>query len=90
MTKKLFLLLILSILFITSSCIHFKSDATDVDKYWLPLDKNKTYVLYCTWANEATSAGTAVQMLNMGFKKVYALKGGWKAWLDEDYPQDTY
>ena len=45
MTKKLFLLLILSILFITSSCIHFKSDATDVDKYWLPLDKNKTYVL---------------------------------------------
>jgi hypothetical protein len=45
MIKKIFLLLILSFLFITSSCIIFKSDATDVDKYWLPLDKNKTYVL---------------------------------------------
>jgi rhodanese-related sulfurtransferase len=38
--------------------------------------------------NEATSAGVALQLMARGYKKVYALKGGWKAWDLAKYPVD--
>jgi 3-mercaptopyruvate sulfurtransferase SseA len=28
----------------------------------------------------------AQELFSLGFKKVYALKGGWKEWVDEKYP----
>jgi rhodanese-related sulfurtransferase len=28
----------------------------------------------------------ARQFISMGFGKVYALKGGWKEWVDADFP----
>jgi 3-mercaptopyruvate sulfurtransferase SseA len=27
-------------------------------------------------------------MMDMGFMKVYALKGGWREWLKADYPTE--
>jgi len=36
--------------------------------------------------NEATSASVALQLTGRGYKKVYALKGGWRDWEAAKYP----
>ena len=36
--------------------------------------------------NEATSARVALTLMNMGYTRVYALKGGWHEWQDRGYP----
>jgi 3-mercaptopyruvate sulfurtransferase SseA len=36
--------------------------------------------------NEATSASVALQFMAKGYKKLYALKGGWRAWEAAKYP----
>jgi rhodanese-related sulfurtransferase len=38
--------------------------------------------------NEATSAGQARKFMNNGYAKVYALKGGWKEWVNAGYPTE--
>ena len=53
-----------------------------MDKY----PRDKTIVLYCAWADEATSARVAQKLIANGYKKVYALKGGWNEWYDAKYP----
>lgn len=45
------------------------------------LDKNKKYLLYCKSGRRSGKA--LVMMKNMGFKKVYHLKGGVTDWKDE-------
>jgi 3-mercaptopyruvate sulfurtransferase SseA len=30
----------------------------------------------------------AQKLMDMGYKKVYALKGGWREWLKADYPTE--
>jgi rhodanese-related sulfurtransferase len=46
----------------------------------------KDFVLYRAWPNEETSAGLAQKLLNRGYAKVYALKGGWNDWSMANYP----
>jgi rhodanese-related sulfurtransferase len=48
--------------------------------------KDKTLVFYCAWADEATSAWMAQQFISMGYKKVFALKGGWNEWFKANFP----
>jgi rhodanese-related sulfurtransferase len=36
--------------------------------------------------NEATSVSLAQEMMKKGYKKVYALKGGWTEWASAKYP----
>jgi rhodanese-related sulfurtransferase len=50
--------------------------------------ESKTIVFYCSCANEETSGGMALQLIAKGYKKVYALKGGWKPWELAKYPVD--
>lgn len=50
--------------------------------------KDKILVLYCNWLHEGTSASVARKLRDMGFKKVYALKGGWAEWSDSNYPTE--
>jgi 3-mercaptopyruvate sulfurtransferase SseA len=38
--------------------------------------------------NEATSAWVALRLMEMGFTKVYALKGGWQEWSKNKYPTE--
>jgi rhodanese-related sulfurtransferase len=33
-----------------------------------------------------TSAGAALEMMKMGYEKVYVLKGGWNEWLKAGFP----
>lgn len=42
------------------------------------LDKNKAVYLYCRSGNRSQKA--ARKLIDLGFKKVYDLKGGYKAW----------
>lgn len=53
-----------------------------IEKY----PKDATLVLYCAWPSEYTSARVARKVIDEGYSKVYALKGGWKEWFDAKYP----
>ena len=61
---------------------------SEVDKWAPELDKDKTYVLYCLRPMEDTSATVGAKMIDMGFKKVYVLKGGLFPWLKARYPAE--
>jgi len=44
------------------------------------LDKDKTYLVYCASGGRSGKACSAMQ--GMGFREVYNLKGGYKAWTE--------
>lgn len=48
------------------------------------LDKKKTYLVYCYSGKRAEQA--SMQMKAAGFKKVYLLDGGMKAWEEDGQP----
>ena len=48
------------------------------------LDKSKTYLVYC--ASGSRSAGAVNTMKQMGFEKVYNLKGGMEHWKSAGMP----
>lgn len=48
------------------------------------LDKNKTYLVYC--ASGSRSAGAVNTLKQMGFEKVYNLKGGIEHWKSAGKP----
>lgn len=50
------------------------------------LDKSKHYVLYCTCYDESTSLRVGLRLLENGVPHVYALVGGWDAWVDAGLP----
>lgn len=50
--------------------------------------KGKTLVFYCSCDNEGTSKHVAKQLRAGGFEDAYALTGGWKAWIEADYPTE--
>jgi len=50
--------------------------------------KEKTIVVYCSCNKDATSKRVANQLLEGGFKNVYALSGGWKEWIEADFPTE--
>lgn len=55
-----------------------------LDKAIPTLDKNKTYLVYCHVDRVAIQG--AKKLADAGFKKVYRLKGNYKAWVDAGYP----
>lgn len=55
-----------------------------LDKAIPQLDKDKTYLVYCHV--ESASIQGAQKLVDAGFKKVYRLKGDYKAWVDAGYP----
>jgi rhodanese-related sulfurtransferase len=54
--------------------------------FWYPYPKDKTIVLYCAWPGEDTSARVALELMEIGYSKVLALKGGWREWKASGYP----
>lgn len=50
------------------------------------LPRGKTIVIYCACSAEQSSARAAVILQAMGHERVYALKGGWHAWVDGGRP----
>jgi len=50
--------------------------------------KDKTIVFYCSCDNDGTSKHVVKQLRSQGFEDAYALTGGWKAWIEADYPTE--
>ncbi len=48
--------------------------------------KDKKIVIYCACPNEGTSVSLAQKLMERGYDKVYALKGGWNEWQRAKYP----
>jgi rhodanese-related sulfurtransferase len=63
-----------------------REDFRSVSDWASNYPEDKTIVLYCTWPSEGTSASVARKLIEKGFTKVYALKGGWDAWEKAGYP----
>jgi len=63
-------------------------DPGSVNQWAADFPKERAIVLYCAWGNEYTSASVARQLLEKGFTKVYALKGGWREWQSKEYPTE--
>ena len=59
-----------------------------VSRWMAGYPKEKTIVFYCSCDNDATSKRVARQLLDGGFKNVYALSGGWKEWIEADFPTE--
>ena len=45
------------------------------------IPRDKEVVVYCACPDDGTSVRVARQLLELGFKRARALKGGWNAWL---------
>jgi len=47
---------------------------------------NQAYVLYCDEPDEGASAALVQRLRDKNYSKSYALKGGWREWLQAGYP----
>ncbi len=65
-----------------------REDPAKVSTWAKNYPKDKTLVFYCSCDSEGTSGHVAKQLMASGFAEVYALKGGWKAWIEADYPTE--
>jgi len=64
--------------------VHYYIGDGSLDKAIPKLDKEKTYLVYCHV--DRVSIQGAKKLIDAGFKKVYRLKGSYKAWVDAGYP----
>lgn len=64
--------------------VHIDYKGEDFGKNIAALDKDKTYFVYCGSGVRSSKAGDL--MKDLGFKKIYTLEGGIKAWKEEDLP----
>lgn len=64
--------------------VHYYIGDGSLDKAIAKLDKDKTYLVYCHV--DRVSIQGAQKLIDAGFKKVYRLKGNYKAWVDAGYP----
>lgn len=63
---------------IIEGAIEMDYRASDFAQKISELDPNKTYLVYC--ASGGRSGNTCGKLNDMGFAKVYNLKGGYSAW----------
>lgn len=61
-------------------------DFAKVDEVLKDTPKERIIVAYCTCPDEGTSASLAHMLRNRGYRKAYALKGGYYGWLRVDGP----
>jgi rhodanese-related sulfurtransferase len=52
------------------------------------MPRNRDIILYCACGAEEESARAGVILVKAGYTRVWALRGGWDAWLAEGYPTD--
>jgi rhodanese-related sulfurtransferase len=53
------------------------------------LPRNRDIIFYCACGAEEESARAGVILVKAGYTRVWALRGGWDAWLAEGYPTET-
>jgi len=63
------------------NAIEINYEADDFEEKLEGLDKNVTYIVYCEAGGRSSNA--AELMAKKGFKNVYNLEGGYKAWVEQ-------
>ncbi len=63
-----------------------REDPSKVNQWIEKYAKSQTLIFYCSWKHERTSARVARSFLLKGYKNVFALQGGWSAWMNAGYP----
>lgn len=53
------------------------------------LDKNAGYVIYCGGDDCEVSLRLAEEMEKIGFNKLFVFEGGWKEWVNANYPVES-
>lgn len=66
------------------SATHLDIFRDDFETELKKLDKNKTYYVYCAVGGRSGEA--TVLMSKLGFKHIYNMQGGFKAWEKEGLP----
>ncbi len=67
-----------------NNAINIDFESSDFDQQVAQLDKTKTYAVYCFSGARSNKAMNKMQSL--GFKNIYGLDGGIKAWQSADFP----
>jgi rhodanese-related sulfurtransferase len=62
--------------------------AEEIEDHVNELPKDRAIVIYCSWENENTSVRATRILRGRGFAKVYALLGGFDAWVSAGYPTE--
>jgi membrane protein DedA with SNARE-associated domain/rhodanese-related sulfurtransferase len=70
--------------FMLPGAMHFSPD--EITKRHMEIPRDCDVVLYCTCPSEATSAKTALTLLNLGIERVRPLRGGFDEWKRLGYP----
>lgn len=60
--------------------------ADDVDSVLDQIRHDATVIAYCTCPNEESSVKVAKALANSGLARVFALRGGFDAWVAAGYP----
>jgi len=63
--------------------------ADDVDRHLDEIDREQTVICYCTCPNEESSNRVAQKLTQHGYERVFALRGGFGAWVAAEYPVET-
>lgn len=67
-----------------AKAMHIDIFSDDFEAQLKKLDKNKTYFVYCAVGGRSSEATTL--MAKLGFKHIYNMQGGFKAWEREGLP----
>ncbi len=63
-----------------------REDPQKVEEWTQNYSPNKTLVFYCSSLDEATSVQVTQYFIGKGYRKVFALRGGWTEWHKTKYP----
>ena len=63
--------------------------ADDVDRHLNEIDRAATVICYCTCPNEESSSRVAQRLTEREYERVFALRGGFDAWVGSEYPVET-
>jgi len=65
-----------------------RAPANDVASHVKEIDKNATIIAYCDCPNAEASLETAQALKAAGYRRVFALRGGFDAWAAAGYPME--
>ena len=60
--------------------------AGDVESHLEEIDSGSTVIAYCTCPSEQSSLEVAKSLMEKGYSRVFALRGGFDAWVAAGYP----
>jgi len=67
--------------------IRVRADAAE--SHLNKIDKTATVIVYCTCPSEESSERVARTLSDNGHPRVFALRGGFDAWVAAEYPVET-